>query len=136
MNFNFSKQNYLSVGDGWLDGSKSLSGILGSRNTLSLCEQSEQGGSKFTERKNPYTAVYGAINFDPNYLRTGKTEWAKKNLGHVQQKPMCQKFYLFEPKSGRQNQLLTIYQGAHITYFRAGAEQEIITLTRPIRKRV
>ena len=67
MNFNFSKQNYLSVGDGWLDGSKSLSGILGSRNTLSLCEQSEQGGSKFTERKNPYTAVYGEINFDPNY---------------------------------------------------------------------
>ena len=36
-----------------------------------------------TERKNPHTPVYGVkecvclsvINFDPNYLRTGRTEW-------------------------------------------------------------
>ena len=31
------------------------------------------------------------VNFDPNYLRTGKTEWAKKNLGRLWQKLMSQK---------------------------------------------
>ena len=30
------------------------------------------------------------INFDPNYLRTGRTEWVKKNLEHLWQKPMSQ----------------------------------------------
>ena len=37
-----------------------------------------------TERKNPHTPIYGvrefvclsATNFDPNYLRIGRTEWA------------------------------------------------------------
>ena len=39
-------------------------------------------------RKNLYTPVYGVkefvclsvVNFEPNYLRTGRTQWAKKNL--------------------------------------------------------
>ena len=33
-----------------------------------------------------------AVNFDPNYLRTGKTEWANKNLGHLWQKDKSQNF--------------------------------------------
>ena len=41
--------------------------------------------ANLTERKNLYTPVYSVkefvclsvTNFDPNYLRTGKTEWAK-----------------------------------------------------------
>ena len=45
--------------------------------------------ANLTERKNPHTSIYGVRefvclsvkNFDPNYLRTGKTEWAKK-IGH------------------------------------------------------
>ena len=32
--------------------------------------------------------------FDPNYLRTGKTEWAKIFLGHLLQKAMSQKFFV------------------------------------------
>ena len=41
--------------------------------------------ANLTERKNRHTPVYGVkefvrlsvINFDPNYLGTGKTEWAE-----------------------------------------------------------
>ena len=33
-------------------------------------------------------------NFDPNYLRTGNTEWAKKNLGDLWQKALSQKSYI------------------------------------------
>ena len=41
--------------------------------------------ANLTERKNPHTPVNGikefvclsVTNFDPNYLRTGKTKWAK-----------------------------------------------------------
>ena len=47
--------------------------------------------ANLTERKNPHTPVYGVkefvclsiINFDPNYLRTGRTEWADIILGHL-----------------------------------------------------
>ena len=48
--------------------------------------------TNLTERKNPHTPVYGVClsvcqlqTFEPNYLRTGKTEWAKKKLGHLWQ---------------------------------------------------
>ena len=57
--------------------------------------------ANLTERKNLKTPVYGVkefvclsvclsaclsvINFDPNYLRTGKTEWAEIFLGHLWQ---------------------------------------------------
>ena len=46
-------------------------------------------GSKINWKKNPQTTVYGVkeivtltvclsvTNFDPNFLRTGKTQWAK-----------------------------------------------------------
>ena len=55
-------------------------------------------------RKNSHTSVYGVkefvrlsvclsvVIFDPNYLRTGWTEWAKKNLGHLWQKCMFLNF--------------------------------------------
>ena len=39
--------------------------------------------ANLTERKNPHTPVYGdkeflsVCCFDPNYLRTGRTEWAE-----------------------------------------------------------
>ena len=41
--------------------------------------------ANLTERKNLHTPVYGVkefvclsvVNFDPNYLRTGKREWAE-----------------------------------------------------------
>ena len=47
--------------------------------------------ANLTERKNPHTPVHGVknfvrlsvINFNPNYLRTGKTEWANKKFGHL-----------------------------------------------------
>ena len=59
--------------------------------------------ANLTERKNLHTpriwcqriclSVYlSVVNFDPNYLTTGKTEQAKKNLEHLPQKPMSQKF--------------------------------------------
>ena len=56
---------------------------------LSSCEQSKEGEvANLTERNNPQAPVYGVkefvcmsvVHFYPNYLRTGKTEWAKKNL--------------------------------------------------------
>ena len=44
--------------------------------------------ANLTKRKNPHTPVYGVkefvclsvTKFNPNYLRTGKTEWAEKFL--------------------------------------------------------
>ena len=50
--------------------------------------------ANLTERKNPHTPVYGVkkfvclsnINFDPNYLTTGRAEWAEIFLGHLWQK--------------------------------------------------
>ena len=57
--------------------------------SLSPCKRSEQGGSKFNLKKksthpriwcqrNCLSVCLSVVNFDPNYLRTGKTEWAKK----------------------------------------------------------
>ena len=51
------------------------------------------------ERKNQHTPVYGAkefaclsvSNFDPNYLRTGRTEWDEIFSEHLCQKAMFQK---------------------------------------------
>ena len=61
------------------------------------------------ERKNPHTPVYGVeefvclsvINFDPNYLRTGRTEWAEFFLGHLWQKDMSQNFLFFRKVADR-----------------------------------
>ena len=55
--------------------------------------------ANLTERKNPHTLVFdvkefvclSVTKFDPNYLRTGKTEWAEIFLGHHWQKAMSQK---------------------------------------------
>ena len=56
--------------------------------------------ANLTERKNPHIPIYGVnefvclpvTKFDPNYLRTGKTDWAAIFLGHLRQKTMSQKF--------------------------------------------
>ena len=55
------------------------------------------------------------INFDPNYLTTGKTEWAEIFLGHLWQKYMSQTF-LFVRKvadkawaEGQNSNILTKY---------------------------
>ena len=56
------------------------------KNVIPLRAKRVREVANLTERKNPHTPVYGVkefvrlsvINFDPNYLRTGKTEWAKK----------------------------------------------------------
>ena len=43
------------------------------------------------------SACLSVTNFDPNYLMTGKTEWAeKKNSGHLWQKHISQ-IVLFRP---------------------------------------
>ena len=56
------------------------------------------------ERKNLHTPVYGVkefvclsvTKFDPNYIRTGKTEWAKK-IKDIYDKKLClEKFCLSE----------------------------------------
>ena len=72
--------------------------------------------ANLTERKNPHTFVYGVkelvrlpvTKFDPNYLRTGKTEWAVIFIGHLWQKVMSH-FFIF------------VLKGAD----RAGAEIEL-----------
>ena len=50
---------------------------------LSPCEQSKQGGRKFNlKKKSTHTRLWcericlSVSNFDLNYLRTGKIEWA------------------------------------------------------------
>ena len=55
--------------------------------------------ANLTERKNPHTLVFNVkefvclsvSKFDPNYLRTGKTERAEIFLKHHYQKAMSQK---------------------------------------------
>ena len=54
----------------------------------SLASEVSREVANLTERKNPHTnmvsknlSVYlSLVNFDPNYLGTGRTEWAEKNI--------------------------------------------------------
>ena len=62
--------------------------------------------ANLTERKNQHIPVYGVkefvclsvclsvTKFDPNYLRTGKTEWAKKNVMASMAKRYVSKFFV------------------------------------------
>ena len=64
--------------------------------------------ANLTERKNLHTPVYGVkefvflsvVNFDPNYLRTSKTELAKKSFRLSKAKTHVSNF-LFLHKNGR-----------------------------------
>ena len=55
--------------------------------------QASRDVANLTERKKPHAPVYGVkefvclsvTNFDPNYLGTGRTEWAEIFLGHLWQ---------------------------------------------------
>ena len=55
---------------------------------LSPYEQSKKGSSKFNWKKNPHTPVNGVkefvclslVNFDPNHLKTGRTEGAENKF--------------------------------------------------------
>ena len=65
--------------------------------------------ANLTERKNLHTPEYGVkeffllsclsvVNFDPNYLRTSRTEWADIFLGHLRKNECSQKFYFISTK--------------------------------------
>ena len=51
--------------------------------------EASKGGSKFNrKKKSPLYDVkefvrLSVINFDPDCLGTGKTDWAKKKFGHI-----------------------------------------------------
>ena len=55
---------------------------------LPPASQASREVANLAKRKNVHTPVFGVkkfvcpsvVNFDPNYLRTGKTEWGKKLL--------------------------------------------------------
>ena len=59
--------------------------------TLSPASEASREVANLTEKKNPPTPVYGVqefvclsvTNFDPNYLGTGRTEWAEFFLQHL-----------------------------------------------------
>ena len=41
------------------------------------------------------------LNFDPNYLRTGRTEWAEIFFGHLWQQDRSQNFLFVQKVAGR-----------------------------------
>jgi hypothetical protein len=66
---------------------------------LSPFDQSEQGGSECVQEKNHPAHVYvveisslclSALDFPPNYLKIGWTEWAQNCFGTSRQKIMLQ----------------------------------------------
>ena len=65
--------------------------------------------ANLTERKNPHTPVndvkkfvrLSVTNFDPNYLGTGRREWAEKFLGHLWQNECCQKILFVRKAANR-----------------------------------
>ena len=65
--------------------------------------------ANLTERKNPHTPIYGVkefvclsvTKFNPNYLRTGETEWAEIFLGHLWQKGISQNLLFIPKMAGR-----------------------------------
>ena len=73
------------------------------------CGKASREVANLTERINPHTPVYGVkafvclyvLNFGPNYLKTGRTEWAEIVLGHLWQKGMSQKFSFGQKVGGR-----------------------------------
>ena len=70
------------------------------KNNYPSASKARREVSNLTERKNPHTPVYGVkefvrlsvINFDPNYLMTGKTDGLNEKSGHLLQKPMSHNF--------------------------------------------
>ena len=66
-----------------------------------------KGGSKFNwKKKSTYPCIWcqriclSVVNSDPNYLRTGKTEWAKQKFRTSMAKTHTSKNFIC-PKSGR-----------------------------------